>query len=493
MGEAVVTTRNERAWFWGLLALAVLLRALTFDAFAMHHPDEVLQYIEPAYRLVTGEGIVTWEYRYGMRSYLFLWFLAGPMALGKALAGNAFAGIVAARIAAAAVALIPVVAGWHFGRRRSPTHGIVAMAVMAVWYEQLVFSTHVLTETMATSLFLGAAAVIDRREGRNRILAGGALLALAVLLRFHYALAAFIFLLLALGTDWRRWGWLILGGIPIAVVSGAIDLAMGQWPFQWVWTNLQMNVVQGRASWFGVEPPYFYLKLIWGQWGLLALPIALLAVESGKEYRPVLYAAVFNLAVHCLIPHKEYRFIELTTATFVMLAAIGSVNFLRWLETRRGAVFPALPALAALLLFWAVSSAWLGRGRPLDQWHGERAVGQELAYLAGQDQRICGIGTLTFEFWQLSHAYLGRPVPILLLEQVHRPRANLKPPGRELESINAVLAPASSASELPGYSAVRCKGAEPYTRCLFVRPGGCTLTPEAKDREAAKVMREHDI
>ena len=84
--------RRERAWFWGLLSLAALLRALNFDAFAMHHPDEVLQYIEPAYRLLTGDGIVTWEYRYGMRSWLLPWLLAGPMALGQAVGGTALSG-----------------------------------------------------------------------------------------------------------------------------------------------------------------------------------------------------------------------------------------------------------------------------------------------------------------------------------------------------------------------------------------------------------------
>src|SRR5262245_49885249 len=135
---AETVSRNERAWFWGLLALAALLRALNFNAFAMHHPDEVLQYLEPAYRLVSGEGIVTWEYRYGMRGWLLPWLLAGPIALGQAIGGTALSGIVAARIAAAFVGLIPVVAGWHLGRRLSPTHGIVAMAVMAVWYEQIV-------------------------------------------------------------------------------------------------------------------------------------------------------------------------------------------------------------------------------------------------------------------------------------------------------------------------------------------------------------------
>jgi hypothetical protein len=493
MGENPAIAHNERTWFWGLLAIAILLRTLSFDPYGMHHPDEVLQYIEPAYRLVSGEGIVTWEYRYGMRGWLLPWLLAGPMALGEAVGGSAFAGIVAARVAASAVGLIPVVAAWRLGRRTSPTHAIVAMAAMAFWYEQLVFSTHVLTETLATALFLGAAALIDERASRGRMIAGGALIALAAIFRFQYGLAAGIFVLLVLRNDWRRWSWLILGALPAAGISGAVDLAMGQWPFQWIWVNIQLNLIEGRASGYGVEAPAFFLQAIWGQWGLLTVPILLLAIMTGRTYRPLLFAALFNLAAHSLIGHKEYRFVELSMAAIILLAAIGSVNGWRWIERRWGRSFAAAPALIALVLIWAAASAWLGRGRPLDRWFGERSVGPELAQLAGRDPRVCGIGTMTFEYWQLSRAYIGRDMPILLLDQVREPEANLKPPGRELASINAVIASSRSGPLLPGYSAVRCKGPEPYRRCLFTRPGGCQATPEADDKAIERVMLKYDI
>jgi hypothetical protein len=491
MGEVVA--RHERIWFWGLLALAILLRALNFNAFAMHHPDEVLQYIEPAYRLLTGDGIVTWEYRYGMRGWLLPWLLAGPMALGKAVGGTALAGIVAARIAAATVGLIPVVAAWHLGRRQSPVHGIVAMAAMAVWYEQIVFSTHLLTESLATSLFLGAAALVSDKESRFRVMAGGALLAFAVVFRFHYAVAAGVLALLALTNDWKRWGWLIAGAIPVILLSGTVDMVMGQWPFQWVWTNVQLNLIEGRAARFGTQEPWFFLQAIWGQWGWLTLPIVILAIEAGRSYRPLLYAAIFNLAVHSVIGHKEYRFIELTSAALVLLAAIGSVNALNWLWQRRNKPMAVTPALAGLLLAWGAASAWLGRDRPLDQWFGGRSHGPELVHLAGSDPRVCGLATMMVEYWQLSRAYLGRPMPIVLLQNTPRPRPRLKPPGPELASVNAVIAGSEAGGLLPGYSQVNCKGAEPFRRCLYVRPGACVPTPEARDRDIQKLLAEVDM
>lgn len=488
-----IVARNERIWFWGLLALAVLLRALNFDAFAMHHPDEVLQYIEPAYRLLWGEGIVTWEYRYGVRGWLLPWLLAGPMAIGQGIGGEALHGIIAARVAGAAIGLIPVVAAWHLGRRLSPIHGIAAMGAMAVWYEQIVFSTHLLTESLATSLFLGAAAIVDSRENRFRVIAGGALLAFAVVLRFHYAVAAGVFVLLALGSDWKRWAWLIAGALPVAALSGTVDLVMGQWPFQWVWTNLQMNLIEGRAASFGVEEPTFFLTAIWGQWGWLSLVIFALAVEAGRSYRPLLYAAVFNLAIHSLIGHKEYRFIELTSAALVLLAAIGSVNALQWVEQRRGRLLPTGPSLAAIMFAWGAASAWLGSGKPLDQWFGERSLGPELVYLAGRDPRVCALSTMRIEYWQLSRAYLGRPMPITLLANTSPPFPRLKPPGPELAAANAVIAPTGSGPLLPGYSVVKCKGGEPFRRCLYVRPGPCVATPHSRNNEIQKVLTDVDM
>ncbi|MFL6747794.1 MAG: hypothetical protein ACJ8E6_03765 [Sphingomicrobium sp.] len=491
MGEVV--TRNERIWFWALLALAILLRALNFNAFAMHHPDEVLQYLEPAYRLLTGEGIVTWEYRYGMRGWLLPVLLAGPMALGQAIGGTALAGIVAARIAAALIGLIPVIAGWHLGRRLSAVHGIVAMAVMAVWYEQIVFSTHLLTESLATSLFLGAAALVSNTEGRFRVMAGGALLALAVVFRFHYAIAAGVFVLLALTNDWKRWGWLIMGAMPVIILSGTVDLAMGQWPFEWVWVNVQMNLIEGRAARFGTQEPWYFLQAIWGQWYWLTLPIVLLAMQALGQYRALLYAAIFNLAVHSVIGHKEYRFIELTSAALVLLAAIGSVNVWRWLEQRRGKPYPAIPALSGLLLAWAAASAWLGSGRPLDQWFAERSHGPELVYLAGRDSRVCGLSTMMVEYWQLSRAYLGRPMPIILLSNTPRPDQRLKPPGPELASVNAVIADSGAGRLLHGYQLQACRGAEPYRRCLYVRPGPCVPTAKARDNEVQRMLAIFDM
>jgi hypothetical protein len=281
--------------------------------------------------------------------------------------------------------------------------------------------------------------------------------------------------------------------VPVIVLSSAVDLAMGQWPFQWVLTNLQLNLIEGRSKIFGVFGPLFFLTEIWGQWGWLTIAIAILAIESGPQYRPLIYAAVFNLAAHSLVGHKEYRFIELTTVSLALLAAIGSVNAVQWLERRSGKTSVTTVTLAGLLAVWAGASAWLGRDRPLDQWFGKRSVGPELVLTAGRDPRVCGLGVIMGEYWQVSRSYLGRPMPIILLDSTPRPFPRLKPPGPETASVNAILAPDGSKAVLPAYREVKCKGDEPYRWCLYVRSGSCRPTPEARDRELQRVLAKYDM
>ncbi len=60
-----------------ILVLAFVLRvtfALTTDYIA--HPHEIFEYLEPADRLVFGQGTVTWEYAYGTRSWIIPGFVA---------------------------------------------------------------------------------------------------------------------------------------------------------------------------------------------------------------------------------------------------------------------------------------------------------------------------------------------------------------------------------------------------------------------------------
>ena len=75
---------DERPWKFLLPVLAVAFvarAAIALSGDFVLHPDEIMQYLEPAHRLVFGNGVTYWEYFYGARSWLVPGLVAGVLKL----------------------------------------------------------------------------------------------------------------------------------------------------------------------------------------------------------------------------------------------------------------------------------------------------------------------------------------------------------------------------------------------------------------------------
>src|SRR5258708_28447258 len=71
--------QRKRLMLFFLCAIAIALRLyFAFASPSIAHPDEIFQNQEQAHRLVYGYGIVPWEFREGVRS----WILPGLLAFG---------------------------------------------------------------------------------------------------------------------------------------------------------------------------------------------------------------------------------------------------------------------------------------------------------------------------------------------------------------------------------------------------------------------------
>src|ERR1700733_13910888 len=132
-----------------ILLLAATLRLPLAFWPNFHHPDEIFQYLEPAWRLLGHDGVVSWEWRYGMRGWLLPATMAGPVALGDWLVPGGNGSFVLPRLVAAISSLSIVVSAWAFGDRVSRTHAIVAAGATAIWFELVYFAPHTLSEPLA--------------------------------------------------------------------------------------------------------------------------------------------------------------------------------------------------------------------------------------------------------------------------------------------------------------------------------------------------------
>ncbi|WP_395330066.1 hypothetical protein WBP06_16895 [Novosphingobium sp. BL-8H] len=456
---------------------AIALRILHFAPFEIMHADELMQYLEQGNRLVTGQGLIPWEAHFGLRNGLIEQFMALFLWVGHALSGDQIFAVMTARIAFGAVTLLILPAAWKLGALTSRRHALVALFVVGIWWESVLFSELLLSESLASALLLLAAAPLlaDGTSASSRSRAGsGFLLGLGLLARIQYAPFVAVLAVGSLRLDWRRWQPVVLGGLAAALVGAASDLAMGRVPFAWIAVNVSMNIGQGMAARFGVSGPFAYAIGLYTHLAPIMVPAVIAALLAGRRYWPLMAAAAANALFHSMIAHKEYRFVWLTTLTILILAAIATVRLAdRIAERRKGAAGPA--GIAIVCLVWlAASCASEYKSGGYSALRGGGAV-PRLALRALDDPRTCAIA-LDFELKaHLVPALLPRPVPILLLPTQGRTVSGPLPQGL-MQGANALIL-GSSPPPIPGWRREACDAMGDQQACLFRRSGGCAPAP----------------
>ena len=475
-----------------IIAIAILLfglalRLATLVAPHAYFPDEIFQYLEAAHRLAFGPGVVPWEYREHVRSWLVPLALAGPMRLGGAIAPDSGLYLLLPRLALLAVSMTTIIAAGAIGRRLSALHALFAMLIAATSVEFVYFSTVALTEPLAAFIFLAAAALLYRnaRPKHGALIGAGALLALSCLVRFQYGPAAVV---LAVAVSVRRptqVGWLFVGALPLLCLSALVDVRMGEWPFGWLAANIHQNITLGRShAW--VDGPSYYPQALAGVWGIWLGPLVVLAMLGARRFPGLMLAALTNVLIHSAIAHKEYRYILLTTMLLALLAAIGTADAIRWARRRSSAGrWTHLPLIAAS--GWLAASASVAAGGPMRHWWTQQQT-ELSAFAALRDApKLCGVAIFGFD-WTGSggYAYLHRPVPLFayaLTEQKYL--------ARDTPQFDTIVAPAGVA--IPdGFAAEHCfAAAGRTTMCILTRPGKCTpsTSPAEINRQLIRLDR----
>jgi GPI mannosyltransferase 3 len=467
-----------------ILLFGFCLRAAALLPMSMHHPDELFQYLEQAHRLVFGYGYIPWEYDVGMRSWVLPILLAGPMKVGTIVAPDSLLYLMLPRFASMLASMAIIWAAWRIGGLWSRTHAIVAAFVMAFWFEQVHFGTHILTEMLATACFLPAAALIyDPLSRRRAFYIAGLLLGFAFILRFHFAPAILVFVVLTSGLKFTdRYVPIIAGGLCVLMASAMVDLSMGQWPFGWLYENFRQNILKDRASDFGVSPPLAYVGMILVYWGWAAAPLMLAIVPALSRYRALFWTAIVNIAVLMLIGHKEYRFIFPSTTLLILLSAVGSAQLFLWIKGRYLSPKISRYALVGLVAAWAGSSAALALKQPMrSRWTALKPT-LELYVEVGKNQMICGVALNGFPDWSSGgYTYLHRNIPIVSegvepLEKQPQSRQHLL----DEMSYNAILVSDKNGKMTRhGYVRQACRGQSDRV-CLYTRAGTCNSAQSSK-------------
>jgi len=232
---------------------------------------------------------------------------------------------------------------------------------------------------------------------------------------------------------------------------------------------IRVNILEHKASLFGVSPIYWYAARFIQLWAGAILVLAALLVIRWRESKLWILTAFVIVAVHSLIPHKEDRFVFPAHACLVIVAALASADLIAMWRQRFGTRH-VLKLTAAVLAFWCGTSVSLAVAPGfVENWSKSRGLIKSFAWLHERPD-LCGI-LLVDSPWSNTggYAYLHRNVPIY--DSLYDPELIATTPG---QGFNYLVVSRSALPKLsPGYEVQRCYGNKDTDACVMSRPGGC--------------------
>ena len=404
MNTGGVTAGGRRGALAIICVLALVARLWVAVQFPNEiHPDETFQYLEQAYRVVTGRGMVPWEYIVGARSWIIPGLLVPVIAGVRLLSSSPDATLFAIATFASLLSLAIVVAAYVLGRRvGGEAAGLAAGLVVALWPEIVMMSPHVLADTIGAIPLIAAVAVGYRPGertsiGRGAMATTGLLLCAAAVLRPQLIPAAAVAALWIARLEPRRYGALIAGAIPVLVVFALVDWLTWGAPFASIVRYIAANR-SGIAAQFGVQPFTFYARQELLTWRLGTLVVGITALV-GMRRLPLLGAvSLAVLLTFSCIGHKEERFIYPALPLLFTLCGVGTVEIVRWFvrsfgERRRAAVTIGLAAA------WLASGTVAVAALPFtDGLHRNEGVLATIRAI-NADPGVCGVAVVPGRQW----------------------------------------------------------------------------------------------
>jgi GPI mannosyltransferase 3 len=452
-----------------LMLLALLLRVVLGLAFPnILWPDEIFQTQEPAHRLAFGHGIVTWEFRDGIRSWIFPGILAVVIRL-TAWMGNGSSGyITGITVFLSLLSLIIIVVAFLWAYRIGGLFtAIITAGICSVWFELVYFAPKAFNEVIATNLLLpGVYLGLHGKsfQPRTRLYLAGCLCGFALGFRIHLLPAVVFATVYICRKDWqRKWLPMMAGILGLLLLFGLVDAFTWSYPFQSFWKSIWINVIEKKSHDYGVSPWYGYLQFLVESWHFVAIPIVVLSIMGARRSPILAWLVIVIILTHSLLAHKEYRFIYPALPMVMILTGLGTADVIKLLRPHWLSVAGKfIPSLLFCLVFWSSISGIQALRSQTINWNGSSG---HLFFFKkfSTENTVCGVA-LWQTLWSYSggYTYLHRDIPLFLTE-------NNKDFEQFRKGFNYVVAEFNA--PLPGdYILQECWG----KTCSYKRPGLCT-------------------
>ncbi|WP_431217037.1 hypothetical protein ACQ86N_22300 [Puia sp. P3] len=370
-GEFRETIRKDKTLRLLLLASLIVQVITCITAIGIYHPDQHFQIIEFSSAQLHKPFGHVWEYDAHIRPTLQVYLFSGyRLFCGWIGISDPFTQMTVLQVVfgLALFVLYNAFALWYFkdGDRRT-LYWVVFILNFSWWipYSRTLFSSEMLSSLL---FFWGVWIYITRRPGWLLTLLVGFLFALSFYVRFQTAFAIIGFGCWMLIFEKRYW----------MVLPMAIGFALGfalnvkldyDFYHQWVltpYTYYKVNIIEGTAAHFGTSPFIVYIGELCGI--VFAPPISILllwfafrAAFVKKLSDPLSLPVLLFIIGHCIVAHKEDRFLFPILSLMPILIGWGMPDMIRWYETRRSgfrkwikgiAVFSLGLNLLVLVLFF---------------------------------------------------------------------------------------------------------------------------------------------
>ena len=308
---------TEQGQPWRLLtawlAVAFALRAVVaLGGDFVLHPDEIMQYLEPAHRAVFGNGIVFWEFQYGGRSWIVPGFVASILWLHDYVGlGVPWVYVYVVKLVFCAISLLVPWGAYHLARRvLGEASARTALILVCLWPYLVVFAHKPFTEFLSTSMLFGALGLACRpvSELKKSAFAFGAILALVGAVRMQYLPLALLVWIARAALANRAWLLASAGGVAFVIfLVGLIETLTWGKPFHSYYSNFLLNIELDKIR--TTQDWHFYLpRLLYATaGGVLVMLYAF--CRHPRRHMLVLLMTLATIILHMSLGHKEFRFV----------------------------------------------------------------------------------------------------------------------------------------------------------------------------------------
>ncbi|GAB3885047.1 glycosyltransferase family protein [Spirosoma agri] len=327
---------------WLLLISLVIQLVFCITQVGFLHPDQHFQLIEfSSWQLGEPSGATgVWELKSHIRPTVQVYFFSGFIQICRFFhLYDAYAQLVVLRLIFGVLGFVVFNAiGIHYFKSDRRLLVLVLLLINLSWslpYVRTLFSS----EIASSIVFFGAVLLYElKKEKFLYVVLVGFLFSLAFYCRFQIAFSIMGFGVWMLLIE-RKYARLLPLAIGFAVGIG-INLVLDyNFYHQLVITPYdyyRVNIVEGKAAEFGTSSFIWYILMLTLVVG--APPFSLFLFYYSlkgaiKEYRqPIVFAVVFFVLGHCLVAHKEERFLFPIVLVMPIIAGWGLASFIGYYE-----------------------------------------------------------------------------------------------------------------------------------------------------------------